>query len=224
MKLRRTLYGLKQAPRYFFEHLSERIQCAGLTQSKHDPCLFLSSSIIVIVYVDDILAYARDDASIDNFIRCVGDEGVTLRREGTAEGFLGVDIKRDGNRTTLTQSGLTSRIIEALGLCSKNSTKCMMPAELGALPRDLNGEPYQGPINYGSIIGMLLYLTGHSCPDCSFAVHQCAWYTFAPKASHVTALKCIGCYLKGAVGKGLILDPHEDLTIDCYPDADFAGL
>ena len=69
LKLRRTLYGLKQAPRYFFEHLSERIQCAGLTQSKHDPCLFLSSSIVVIVYIDDILAYARDDVAINNFTK-----------------------------------------------------------------------------------------------------------------------------------------------------------
>ena len=140
------------------------------------------------------------------------------------KGFLGIDIKHEGNKTTLTQSGLTSRIIEAISLCSKNSTKCMTPAELRALPCDLNGEPYQGPINYGSIIGMLLYLTGHSRPDCSFAVHQCARYTFAPKASHVVALKRIGRYLKGTIDKGLILDPRDDLTIDCYPDADFAGL
>ena len=123
LKLWHTLYGLKQAPHYFFEHLSDRIQRASLTQSKHDPCLFLNSSIVVIVYIDDILAYAWDAAAIDNFIKQVGDEGVILCRKGTAEGFLGIDIKCEGNKTTLTQSGLTSYIVEALGLCFKNSTK-----------------------------------------------------------------------------------------------------
>ena len=30
--------------------------------------------------------------------------------------------------------------------------------------------------------------------------------------------------LKGTLDKGLILDPTDDLSVDCYPDADFAGL
>ena len=74
------------------------------------------------------------------------------------------------------------------------------------------------------MIGMLLYLLGHNCPDIAFATHQCACYTFAPKQSHEDALKRIGHYLKGTLDKGLILTPSDDLKIDCYPDADFAGL
>jgi len=74
------------------------------------------------------------------------------------------------------------------------------------------------------VIGMLLYLTGHSRPDLAFAVHQCARYTFDPKRSHELALKRIGRYLKGTIDKGLILSPSDDFRIDCYPDADFAGL
>jgi hypothetical protein len=70
---------------------------------------------------------------------------------------------------------------------------------------------------------MLLYL-GHSRPDISFATHQCARYTHSPKQSHKDALKQIGRYLKGTLTKGLILNPSKTLNIDCYPDADFAGL
>lgn len=71
---------------------------------------------------------------------------------------------------------------------------------------------------------MLLYLCGHSRPDISFAVHQCARYTFEPKHTHELALKRIAWYLKGTLDKGLILTPTTTLDIDCYPDADFAGL
>ncbi|KAL7548695.1 hypothetical protein ACHAWF_014726, partial [Thalassiosira exigua] len=150
-------------------------------------------------------------------------EEIFLRREGMAEGYLGVNIERKNGHTTLTQPGLTKKVIEALGLCSKNSTAVSTPAEKTPLPRDVGGVPHDGPVNYASVVGMLLYITGHSRPDCVFAVHQCARYTFKPKRSHVVALKRLGRYLKGTVDKGLILNPSADLRIDCYPDADFAG-
>jgi len=225
LSLDRFLYGLKQSPRYFYKYLSERMENQGLVPSQFDPCLFLSKDLIVLCYVDNLLLYAREDAIIDDFIeRMQKDEEVILRKEGTAEGSLGVDIKRDGNKTTLTQSGLAKRVVEALGLCSKYSTPCATPAEQAPLPRDLSGQPASGTINYASVVGMLLYLCGHSRPDIAFAVHQCARYTFEPKRSHEAALKRIGRYLKGTLDKGLILDPTDDLSVDCYPDADFAGL
>ena len=37
-------------------------------------------------------------------------------------------------------------------------------------------------------------------------------------------MKRIGRYLKGTMDKGLILDPSDDLSLDCWPDAHFAGL
>jgi hypothetical protein len=224
LKLRRSLYGLRQAPRYFFEYFTERLVRQGLTPSKYDPCLFFSKTLIVIIYVDDILIYCKDEAEIDDFINRMRSEDVALHKEGTADGYLGVDIHREGTKITLTQSGLTKRIIKALGLDSKYSTSCDTPAEKAPLPRDVDGPPASGTLNYASIIGMLLYLTGHSRLDCSFATNQCARYTFAPTRKHENALIQIGRYLKGTINKGLILSPSETLHIDCYPDSDFAGL
>jgi len=47
---------------------------------------------------------------------------------------------------------------------------------------------------------------------------------FSPRLSHEKALKRIGRYLKATREKGLILNPSEELSVDAYPDADFAGL
>ena len=41
---------------------------------------------------------------------------------------------------------------------------------------------------------------------------------------HDVALKRIGRYLLGSRDKGMIVRPTKDLTLDCYADADFAGL
>jgi hypothetical protein len=130
-------------------------------------------------------------------------EDVALHKEGTAEGYLGVDIQGHGNQITCMQIGLTKHIIDALGLDSKYTMAVATPAEKAALGRDVDDSPASGQVNHASVLGMLLYL-GHSCPDIAFATHQCAHYTFVPKQSHENALKCIGRYLKGTLDKGLI--------------------
>jgi hypothetical protein len=68
LRLKQTLYELKQAPRYFFKYFTERLIQQGLTPLEHDPCLFMSSTLIVIIYVDDILIYGKcnDEFLISN--------------------------------------------------------------------------------------------------------------------------------------------------------------
>jgi len=66
---------------------------------------------------------------------------------------------------------------------------------------------------------MLLYLSGHTHPDITFAVNCCACYMFCPKHSHELALKRIGCYLKQTPDHS-----SNVCKIDAYPDADFAGM
>jgi hypothetical protein len=229
LKLKRSVYGLRQAPRYFFKYLTDRMENIGLVQSKKDPCLFVGSNVIAVVYVNDILFFAKKQAVIDGVIDSLKKSGVAIRKEGTAEGFLGVDISHSTNKAgqptiTLLQTGLTKRIVEALGLNSSLSTKISTPAETSPLPKDALGEPAAGNINYPAVIGMLLYLSGHSRPDIAFAVHQCARYTFKPTRRHKQALVRIGRYLKGTMDKGLIMTPTSHPCVDCYPDADFAGL
>jgi hypothetical protein len=90
--LRCTLYGLCQPPQYFYKYFIGRLVKQGLTLSNFDPCLFLSSTLIVIIYVDDILIYGQEEKEINNFIAQMKTEDVALHKEGTAEGYLGVAI------------------------------------------------------------------------------------------------------------------------------------
>jgi hypothetical protein len=66
----------------------------GLTPSNFDPCFFISSTLIVIIYIDDILIYPQHEKEIDDFIARMKTEDVALHKEVTAEGYLGVDIKQ----------------------------------------------------------------------------------------------------------------------------------
>jgi hypothetical protein len=98
------------------------------------------------------------------------------------------------------------------------------PAVPGAIGTDKNGSPFNEKWEYGSVIGMLLYLSGNSRPDIVFAENQCARFIHCPRASHATAIKGIIRYLKGTRDKGLYMKPYGDYQVNCYVDADFAGL
>ena len=98
---------------------------------------------------------------------------ICIHHEGTAEGFLGVDIvctsTSSGPQITLLQVGLTKCIIEAVGLYSSLSTPIDTPAETSPLPKDAAGNPASGSFNYAAAVGMLLYLSDHSCLNIVFA-------------------------------------------------------
>ena len=75
-----------------------------------------------------------------------------LQVEDSVAGFLGVHIDRysekdkngiDVKFIRLLQTGLIDRIITALGL-DTNATGVKTPAPTSPLPRDLDGEPFDG--------------------------------------------------------------------------------
>jgi len=98
------------------------------------------------------------------------------------------------------------------------------PAETKPLVKDEDGAAASEGFSYSSVVGMLLYLSGHTRPDITYAVNCCARYMFCPKHSHELALKRIGRYLKNTASRGMVINPTRELCIDAYPDADFAGM
>jgi hypothetical protein len=225
LRLKRTLYGLRQSPRAFWQYLVEKMALCGLQQSELDPCLFVGDKVICTAFVDDLLFWAKDEADIHEIAMKLRTVGVDLEQEDDAAGFLGVRMERDEKTglIEMKQTGLIDRVIAAMGLDSANAK--WTPAEAAPLVKDAEGEAAHGDFNYASVVGMLLYLSGHTRPDIAYAVNCAARYMFCPKRSHEEALKRIGRYLKATRTRGLIVDPSDmKLKIDAYPDADFAGM
>jgi hypothetical protein len=225
LKLKKSLYRLKQSPQNVFLHLKEKLEECGFEQSMADQCLFISGTVVCLVYVDDTLLYAEDMEAINVAIKAIEDAEMHLEVEDDVAGFLGVLIDRKDNGTIhMTQLGLTGQIIKALNIGDLPIKRT--PAEYGCLGKNEFGDPPQGTCSYMSVIGMLQCLQGHSRPDITMAVSQCSRYTHAPKRQHEKALERIGQYLKGTKKRGLIFNPqkNKDIEIDCYVNANFAGM
>ena len=72
------------------------------------------------------------------------------------------------------------------------------------------------------MIGSLLYVTT-SLPDVMKTVGQVARFQAAPKESHIIVVKRILRYLKGTTEYGLWYPKGNNLIIQAFTDADWAG-
>ena len=122
-----------------------------------------------------------------------------------------------------SQQGLIKKILKAadMVLCNPQWT----PAAKDTLGIDPDGKPMSETWNYRSIVGMLLYLSTNTRPDISFSVSQVAHFSHSPKQSHAIAVKRILRYLKRTETQGTNVNfKDEELKLDCFVNADFAGL
>ncbi len=63
-----------------------------LVPSDSDPCLFIGKGSILITYVDDLLICARTQEEIDDLITKLQGNKCKICKEGTAEGYLGLQV------------------------------------------------------------------------------------------------------------------------------------
>jgi hypothetical protein len=179
--------------------------------------------MMIVFYVDDAGIAAPKEADVDALVKRLRAKGFELTKEGTFSEFLGIKFdNRDDGSIEMTQRGLIKKVLAATNMqdCRGNWT----PHSQVPLGSDPKGAPMSDSWNYRAVIGMLLYLSTNTRPDIAFAVSQAARFSNDPKESHATAIKTILRYLARTADKGTIIQPVTELLVDCYVDADFAGL
>ena len=161
--------------------------------------------------------WSTEDQNMTDLIKFFNTEGVDLEEENDTAGFLGVKLnKTAGGYTMMTQEVLIDRIIEAMGLDVDHNNPKSTPCMKAPLTKDMDGDPCSEYFVYASIVGMLLYLAGNSCPDIHYSLIQVARLTLCPKRSHESGLKLIDRYLFVTRNKEFIITRTYDLNIDAY--------
>jgi hypothetical protein len=162
-------------------------------------------------------------AELDDLVKQMSKR-FEIQEEENLGDFLGIQIAResDGN-LNLTQPQLIESILQDLGLGKQNVKGRTTPAlKTVLIHKDPDGEPFDNSFHYRSVIGKFNYLEKSTRPEIAYAVHQCARYCNAPKASHGEAIKRIGRYLAATREKGLRISPYGH-EFECHVDASHAG-
>ena len=211
-RLRKAIYGLKQAPRAWNQMLHNWLVSQGLQQSQHDPCLyFIPGKLYVAFWVDDFLVLAPNVHDKDKFKQNIS-AAFKMKDLGPVARFLGMEIKRDRERRTITLTS-TGHIDEMLSVFAMRDSKpalTPLPHKVVLGPRGPNEEALPPRTPYRSLVGSLLYVAMWTRPDIAFAVSQVARFQADPSTYHWTLAKHILRYLHGTRDRGLTFSPASD--------------
>ncbi|CAN6716049.1 unnamed protein product [Malus baccata var. baccata] len=143
----------------------------------------------------------------------------SMKDLGALNYFLGVEVKYDGTTMHLCQSKY------ALDLLSRTkfteAKPISTPMSSGQKLSAHDGDPFDQPELYRSVVGALQYLT-ITRPDLSYAVNQVCQFMHAPTTVHWMAVKRILRYLKATHSHGLLYKPGT-AHLSAFSDSDYAG-
>lgn len=158
-KLIKALYGLRQAPRAWYAKLNSCLENLGFTKCPYEHAVYTrkegGETLIIAVYVDDLLVTGSDKALIKRFVEQMSSN-FEMSNLGRLSYYLGIEVKQLEGYIELKQTGYARKILEKAGMNDCNPTKYPMdPKEL--LTKDEGGIAVD-VTQYKSIVGGLRYL------------------------------------------------------------------
>lgn len=222
-KLKRALYGLKQALKAWYERLSKFLIDQGYSRGKVDTTLFIKRqgkhTLLVQVYVDDILFGSTDTQLVNQFFKLVQGE-FEMSLMGELNYFPGLKIKQLNKGTFVCQTKYCNGLLKRFGMKDAKSIDIQIPIN-GNLEKYENGKDVDVK-KYRGMIGSLIYLIA-SRPDIMFSLCICARYQSTPKELHLKDIKCILRHLHGTSKYELQYSKGSDYKLVGYTDSDFSG-
>ncbi|KAL9239991.1 hypothetical protein vseg_014258 [Gypsophila vaccaria] len=221
-RLRKALYGLKQAPRAWYTELRQYLTQIGFTNAVSDTSLFLrhgSSSIYLLVYVDDIIITGSTPHAVDTFVTTLANR-FSLKDLGPLSYFLGVEVIPCAHGLFLNQQKYIRDLLHKTNM--DDAKPASTPLDPNAPLTLTSGTPLSNPTDYRTIVGSLQYLS-LTRPDTAFAVNKLSQFMHSPTTNHWKALKRLLRYLKGTLHHGLNIYRHSTMLLHAFSNSDWAG-
>jgi Reverse transcriptase (RNA-dependent DNA polymerase) len=170
--LSKVIYGLKQSPRAWFHVLSSAFLTYDFNASNYDPSLFIFSSnndtLIVLIYVDDIIVTSSRLTLIQEFIRSM-QQKFSLKDLGRLHFFLEIEVQTTSYGMHLSQLKYIKDVLTRANMLLSNPYPSPMVPNSSLSRHD--GDPFEDPHLYRSIVGALQYAT-LTRPDIAFSVNK----------------------------------------------------
>lgn len=171
-KLKKALYGLKQSPRAWFTKLSSALLSWGFNSSRTDSSMFVHfgrhSTLIVLVYVDDIIVTGSSPVLIQQLIHKLHSL-FALRDLGQLSYFLGIEVTYDGGSMHLSQRKYITDLLQRTSML--DSKAAATPGTVGLSLSQFDGDLMDDVTMYRSVVGALQYAT-LTRPNIAFSVNK----------------------------------------------------
>nr|GMD37997.1 Retrovirus-related Pol polyprotein from transposon RE1 [Ipomoea batatas] len=193
----------------------------GFTSTTHDTSLFIKHSaqgtLILLLYVDDIVITGSSTSLIQSFIRSMHHE-FQMKDLGPLKYFLGLEVQCTTNRLLLYQTKYASELIHRAGVDSTTTTPSPISPSTYTNGADTL---FSNPRMFHSLVSGLQYLTVTK-PDIQYAVNYVAQKMHNPTDQDFHTLNHILRYVKGTLTHGLAFG-KGDMRLRGYSDSNWAN-
>ncbi|KAM1770681.1 hypothetical protein ACFX11_045589 [Malus domestica] len=221
-KLHKSIYGLKQSPRAWYSKLSSVLLSVGFKMSNADSSLFVRtgdvSKLVVLIYVGDLIIASDNVAEISTLKQSL-QQIFAIKDIGVLKYFLGIEMAYSHKGLFLNQRKYVMDLLKDANM--SDAKPALTPLD-SKLKLDLGGTPLSDISFYQRLVGKLIYLT-ITRPDISYSVSIASQFMHSPTIEHMNLVKRILRYLKGSVGRGILMAKNDNTQIMGYCDADWAG-
>ena len=203
-RLNKAIYGLVQAGRCWNNKVCEDMMAIGFGQAKADPCMFRKvvdgeAEMVVVVHVDDILAHAKDQATMDRFAAELGQK-FKLKSMGDAGYYMGCHITRNlkARELKFDQHLYAESMVKRFDV--KKATKIPTASRVPTLskagePRNPEEKEEIRKFPYREAVGALMWTATMTRSDIACAVRAVARFCENPGPAHKKAVMKILQYL-----------------------------
>ncbi|KAM2660342.1 hypothetical protein EV2_022770 [Malus domestica] len=221
-KLHKSIYGLKQSPRAWYAKLNSVLNSIGFTRSNADSSLFVHTravgKLVALIYVDDLIITGDNAEEISKLKQSL-QQRFAIKDLGVLKYFLGIEMATSHKGLFLNQR---KYILDLLKDAKMSDAKPANTPLDSKLKLNLGGTQLSDISHYQRLVGKLIYLTIIR-PDITYSVSTASQFMHSPIIDHLNLVKRILHYLKGSVGRGIIMKKNENTQIMGYCDADWAG-
>mmetsp|Transcript_29793 Transcript_29793/g.40907 ORF Transcript_29793/g.40907 Transcript_29793/m.40907 type:complete len:1150 (+) Transcript_29793:1094-4543(+) len=223
VRLRKSLYGLKQAGELWYQLVNNLLVSYGYTRIIHDQCVYIKRDpttgkvTIIICYVDDLLFVGNCPTTISNTIAHLLANVTNLTEMGEVKRYIGVDIKRDLERHTisLSQKPYIDKFIDEVLTEYKSSKPIPMSDQIDfSKEGDGSIEPIQDKV------GQIRYMADKCRPDILTTAGILGSAATKPTKAHLKGIEHLARYLQGTKDDEIVLGGmDETVKLFGYTDA-----
>lgn len=223
-RLLKALYDLRQAPRASYIKIIKCLEKLGFAKCPFEHVVYIkkeeNETMIVEVYVDDLLITGTSVLNIINFKRQMANE-LDMSDLGKLTYYLGMEVIQEDGFLKLRQTTYAKKILEKFGMSGYNPVKYPMDPKI-QIHKDEGGRLVDAT-QFKSIIGGLRYLV-HTCPDIAYSVGLISRFMEKPTTLHQNATKRILRYVQGTLNYGLVyMKGWGDYLLSGFSVSDLAG-
>lgn len=189
--LQKALYGLKQAPNLWYQRFADFVQQhLGFRCSPIDQCVFISSELTMILYVDDVLIASTDLIAIERCKRRLATE-FRMKDLGPVHYYLGIRVIREPTtgHTYLLQDAYIRSILTEYGMVDCRPVATPMAKSIETDCDIANSTEMADPRPYRRLVGKLMFLPSQTRPDLAYSISWLGRHSHRPFECHMTAAK-----------------------------------